>query len=257
MAILTRDADTDEEVIKIDDVFDTFYTKGEIDNALNGTNDALNDINDALSGKADALGGDVNKVQNAAYADDADHANYTETLHVPGVAWISGKGEDDGVRLYQVDSPNGNAIADNIRVNYANTAGSATNTGSSSYADRLWNHTDYGSGSIRNQWDGSYYRFYGDYGDETNNRTTAVGYADNAGYATNADVANSAIYADRLTGFGVSATQDSYTGSGNLTRDIGYNIQRSGNTLYLSHNYERYNCECNQGCCDGQCGGLC
>jgi hypothetical protein len=30
MATLTRDADTNEEVIKIDDLFDTFYTKSEI-----------------------------------------------------------------------------------------------------------------------------------------------------------------------------------------------------------------------------------
>jgi hypothetical protein len=32
MAELTRDADEVEEVIKIDDVFDTFYTKTENDN---------------------------------------------------------------------------------------------------------------------------------------------------------------------------------------------------------------------------------
>jgi hypothetical protein len=30
MAILTREADINEEIIKIDDVFDTFYTKEEV-----------------------------------------------------------------------------------------------------------------------------------------------------------------------------------------------------------------------------------
>jgi hypothetical protein len=52
-------------------------------------------------------------------------------------------------------------------------------------ADYLWNQTDRGAGKIRNQWDGSFYRFYGDFNGE-NTRTIAVGYADNAGSASTA-----------------------------------------------------------------------
>jgi hypothetical protein len=82
---------------------DRYYTESEVDTKL--------------SSKAN-----TSDLANAS----VDHARYTETLHVPGVAWVSGKSEGGGVRLYQVDSPNGNATADNIRVNYANSAGSVS-----------------------------------------------------------------------------------------------------------------------------------
>jgi hypothetical protein len=42
MATLTRNSDTNEEVIKIDDVFDTFYTKTENDDRyVNVTGDTM------------------------------------------------------------------------------------------------------------------------------------------------------------------------------------------------------------------------
>jgi hypothetical protein len=34
MAVLTREADEDEEIIKIDDIFDTFYTRAEVDDTF-------------------------------------------------------------------------------------------------------------------------------------------------------------------------------------------------------------------------------
>jgi hypothetical protein len=76
-------------------------------------------------------------VGSADYASDAGHANYTETLHSPGVAWISARSDGYGPRLYTMDSPNGTPTSNNIRVSYADSAGSASTASGASYANQL------------------------------------------------------------------------------------------------------------------------
>jgi hypothetical protein len=103
MAILTRDADTNEEIIKIDDVMDTFDTK------------------------ANALDGNQSKVQNASYADSAGSTT-TATHHL-------GRHEQDGYALYAPkESDYVQRIRDNggraVAVDYADSAGYAGSAGS-------------------------------------------------------------------------------------------------------------------------------
>jgi hypothetical protein len=53
MAVLTRDFDDEEEVIKIDDVFDTFVNKTEADNRyVNVTGDTMSSGDFTFNGTA-------------------------------------------------------------------------------------------------------------------------------------------------------------------------------------------------------------
>jgi hypothetical protein len=136
---------------------------------------------------------------------NANHANYTETLHSPGVAWISARHDGYGPRLYQMDNPNGNAVADNIRVSYASSTSYADNAGyagSSGYASsanvaRHLEHYEQDGPVLYAPYEStSVQRIYSNSGRGV--KVNYADYADNAGYASSAYVATVTRYSNGL-----------------------------------------------------------